>query len=155
MPLQDGGHISGLLLSLLCVVLNQRRPLGGPAPSFLSRSARRRRCVSSSFALGGAAAECPAGGTGLTGWLRAAVWTQPTQSKWVGEVLVVQAVASRQAVLSLQGGKELACGQRFLFWWVLWTYGVRSHAQGFKNTLLNYIKALEEDDPSQSHCVLT
>lgn len=55
-PLQDGGHVSGLLLFLLCVVLNQRRPLGGPAPSFPRRLARRRRSVSSSFALGGPAA---------------------------------------------------------------------------------------------------
>lgn len=117
--LQDGGHVSRLLLFLLRIVLNQRRPLGGSAPSFLRRLARRQTSVSSSFAVGRPAAECPAAGTGLAGQLSAAVWTQRTWSERVGEVHVVQAVASRQAVSALQGRKEITRGQSVLLWRLL------------------------------------
>lgn len=118
--LQDGGHISRLLLFLLRVVLNQRRPLGGSAPSFLSRSARRQTSVSSSFAVVRPAAECPAAGTGLAGQLSAAGWSQRTQSERVGQVHVVQAVAPGQAVSALQGREEITRGQSVLFWRLLW-----------------------------------
>lgn len=130
--LQNGGHVSGLLLFLLCVVLSQRRPLGGPAPSFLGR---RRRSVSSSFAAGRPAAELPAR-TGLAGQLSAAVCTQRTQRERVRQAQVVQAVAPRQAVTSLQGRQELTRGQSVLVWRVLWETRFKDYTQGFITTLL-------------------
>lgn len=95
--LENRADVSGLLLFLLRVVLDQRRPLGSPAPSFLHQLARRRRRrpVCSSFAGGCPAARHPVGGTGLTGQLSTTVGAQWSQSERVGQVHVVNAVASR------------------------------------------------------------
>lgn len=119
MLLEDWWDISRLLLTLLCIVLPQRRPLSGPAPGFLSRLAGQRWSVCSSFAVRCPAAQCPEVGTGLTGQLSTAVWMQWGQSKWVTEVHMIQAVASWQPVSSLQGREELTGSRRVLLWRVL------------------------------------
>jgi len=86
MLLENGRDVIGLLLFLLCVVLDQRQPVSSPAAGLMTRLARWGP-VNSSFAAGG-----PASGTGLTGQLSATVWTQSEQ---VRQMPVVQAAAPR------------------------------------------------------------
>lgn len=116
MLLEDLGDVVGLLLFLLNVVLSQRRPVCSSAANLPGQRIGRRRPLHSSFAIGCPAAKCPGGGTGLTGGLGATVRTQLVQSVWLGKVHVIQAVASRQPVPSLQSGEEITRARRVGLW---------------------------------------
>lgn len=113
--LEDLGNIAGLLLLLPDVVLTQRRPVCSSTANLPRQRMWRRWSHHSPFAIGCPAARSPARGTGLTGDLRATVWTQMVQT----QVHVIQAVASRQAVPSLQSGEEFTTARRVGLWGTL------------------------------------